>query len=58
MDLAVASADELALDINASKESAATFIMAAQKLLRDSRIIEEKDWKSFLVGTRRINQTR
>jgi hypothetical protein len=32
MDLAVTSADELAVDINASKESAATFIMAAQKL--------------------------
>jgi DNA repair protein RadA len=28
MDLAVTSADELAVDINASKESAATFIMA------------------------------
>ena len=40
MDLAVTSADELAVDINASKESAAAFIMAAQKLLRDSRIIE------------------
>jgi DNA repair protein RadA len=39
MDLAVTSADELAVDINASKESAATFIMAAQKLLRDSHII-------------------
>src|SRR5215472_2723024 len=31
MDLAVTSADELAVDINASKESAAAFIMAAQK---------------------------
>lgn len=42
MDLAVASADELAVDINASKESAATFIMAAQKLLRDSRLMEKE----------------
>jgi DNA repair protein RadA len=42
MDLAVTSADELAVDINASKESAATFIMAAQKLLRDSHIIEKE----------------
>jgi DNA repair protein RadA len=32
MDLAVTSADELAVHINASKESAAAFIMAAQKL--------------------------
>jgi DNA repair protein RadA len=46
MDLAVTSADELAVDINASKESAAAFIMAAQKLLRDSRIIE----KEFLTA--------
>ena len=46
MDLAVTSADELAVDINASKESASTFIMAAQKLLRDSRIIE----KEFLTA--------
>ncbi|MRN41285.1 MAG: DNA repair and recombination protein RadA [Nitrosopumilales archaeon] len=42
MDLAVTSADELAVDINASKESAAAFIMAAQKLLRDSHIIEKE----------------
>ncbi|HXX97649.1 MAG TPA: helix-hairpin-helix domain-containing protein, partial [Candidatus Bathyarchaeia archaeon] len=42
MDLAVTSADELAVDINASKENAATFIMAAQKLLRDSHIIEKE----------------
>jgi predicted RecB family nuclease len=42
MDLAVTSADALAVDINASKESAAAFIMAAQKLLRDSHIIEKE----------------
>src|ERR687885_575697 len=42
MDLAVASAEELAVDINASKETAASFIMAAQKLLRDSNIIEKE----------------
>src|SRR5713226_5360251 len=42
MDLAVTSADELSVDINASKESAAAFIMAAQKLLRDSHIIEKE----------------
>jgi DNA repair protein RadA len=42
MDLAVTSAEELAVDINISKESAATFVMAAQKLLRDSHIIEKE----------------
>jgi DNA repair protein RadA len=42
MDLAVTSAEELAVDINSSKESAATFIMAAQKLLRESHIIERE----------------
>lgn len=42
MDLAVASADELAVDINSSKETAATFIMAAQRLLRESNILEKE----------------
>lgn len=42
MDLAVASSDELAVDINSSKETAATFIMAAQRLLRESNIIEKE----------------
>ena len=42
MDLAVASAEELAVDLNASKESAASFIMAAQKLLRESNILEKE----------------
>src|ERR671938_805065 len=42
MDLAVTSAEELAVDINTSKETAASFIMAAQKLLRDSNILEKE----------------
>jgi DNA repair protein RadA len=42
MDLAVASSDELAVDINSSKETAATFIMAAQRLLRESNILEKE----------------
>ncbi len=41
MDLAVTSADELAVEINASKDSGA-FIMAAQKLLRDSNVLEKE----------------
>ncbi|MGB7956284.1 MAG: helix-hairpin-helix domain-containing protein [Candidatus Nitrosopolaris sp.] len=46
MDLAVASAEELAIDINSSKESAATFVIGAQKLFRDSKVIE----KEFLTA--------
>jgi DNA repair protein RadA len=42
MDLAVTSAEELAVEINASKDSAATFIIAAQKLLRDSKVLEKE----------------
>jgi DNA repair protein RadA len=42
MDLAVTSADELAVEINASKESAAAFIISAQKLLRDSNVLEKE----------------
>src|SRR5439155_15489444 len=54
MDLAVTSADELAVDINTSKESAAAFIMAAQKLLRNSRIIE----KEFLTADVALEKRR
>ena len=46
MDLAVTSADELAVDINSSKESAAAFIMAAQKLLIGARIGRHNNWRS------------
>ena len=42
MDLAVSSADELAEDINSSKESAASFIISAQRLLRENRILEKE----------------
>ena len=42
MDLAVTTADELAVDINSSKDTAATFIMAAQRLLRESNILEKE----------------
>ncbi|MRN41515.1 MAG: DNA repair and recombination protein RadA, partial [Nitrosopumilales archaeon] len=46
MDLAVASSEELAIDINTSKESAATFVIGAQRLLRDSKVID----KEFLTA--------
>jgi DNA repair protein RadA len=42
MDLAVTSADELAVDLNSSKDTAAAFIMAAQRLLRESNILEKE----------------
>jgi len=54
MDLVVTSAHELAMDINALKESAAAFIMAAQKILRDSRIIE----KEFLTAELAMEKRR
>ena len=40
MDLAVASAEELSESINATKETAASFIISAQKLLEDKFILE------------------
>jgi DNA repair protein RadA len=58
MDLAVTSADELAVDINASKERAATFIMAAQKLLRDSHIIEKEFVTADLALEKRKSMLR
>src|SRR6266496_2986289 len=42
MDLAVASAEELAERINTSKEGAASFIISTQKLLRDSKVLEKE----------------
>ncbi len=41
-DLAIAAANELATEINIPKESAAEFIISAQKLLRDYKIIEKE----------------
>jgi DNA repair protein RadA len=58
MDLAVSRPDELAVDINASKESAAAFIMAAQKLLRDSRIIDKEFLTADLVLEKRKSMLR
>jgi DNA repair protein RadA len=42
MELAVATAEQLATDMNISKESAAAYIISAQKLLRDSKLIEKE----------------
>jgi DNA repair protein RadA len=54
MDLAVTTAEELAVDINASKESAAAFIIAAQKLLRDSKVLE----KEFVTADAALEKRR
>src|SRR3954452_16367890 len=54
MDLAVTSADELAVEINASKDSAAAFIIAAQKLLRDSNVLE----KEFITADAALEKRR
>ena len=58
MDLAVTSADELAVDINTSKESAAAFIMAAQTLLRDSHILEKEFVTADLALEKRKSMLR
>jgi hypothetical protein len=53
MDLAVSGPDELAVDINASKESTAALIMGTQKLIRDSGIIEKEFLTAELVLEKR-----
>ncbi len=58
MDLAVSRADELAVHINASKESAAAFIMATQKLIRDSHMIEKEFLTAELVLEKRKSMLR
>jgi DNA repair protein RadA len=54
MDLAVATVEDLAVDINASKESAASFIMAAQKLLRESDVLD----KEFITADTALKKRR
>ena len=54
MDLAVASAEELAERLNTSKESAASFIISTQKLLRDSKVIE----KEFVTAEEALEKRR
>jgi DNA repair protein RadA len=58
MDLAVTSAEQLAVDINSSKESAAAFIMAAQKLLRESNILEKEFVTADFVLEKRKSMLR
>ena len=54
MDLAVASSEDLAIDINTSKESVATFVIGAQRLLRDYKVID----KEFLTADAALEKRR
>ena len=58
MDLTVTSAEQLAVDINSSKDSAALFIMAAQKLLRESQILEKEFVTADFVLEKRNSMLR
>jgi DNA repair protein RadA len=58
MDLAVSRADELSVAINISKESTASLIMATQKLIRDSRILEKEFLTADLVLEKRKSMLR
>ena len=58
MDLAVTNAEQLAVDINSSKDSAAVFIMAAQKLLRESNVLEKEFVTADFVLEKRKSMLR
>ena len=58
MDLAVASIDQLAVDINCSKDSAALFILAAQRLLRQYHILENEFVTADFVLEKRKSMLR
>jgi DNA repair protein RadA len=58
MDLAVRSAEQLATDIYSSKESAAAFIMAAQKLLRESNVLEKEFVTADVILDKRKSMLR
>jgi DNA repair protein RadA len=58
MQLAVASIDQLAVDINCPKDSAAEFITAAQKLLRESNVLEKEFVTADFVLEKRKSMLR
>jgi DNA repair protein RadA len=58
MDLAVSRADELAVHINASKETTAALIMATQKFIRDSHMIEKEFVTADLALEKRKSMLR
>jgi DNA repair protein RadA len=58
LELAVISADQLAIDIGCSKETAATYIMEAQQLLRKSHILEKEFVPASLLLEKRKSMLR
>jgi DNA repair protein RadA len=58
LELAVATIEQLAVDINCSKDSAALFIMAAQKLLREFQILEKEFVTADFVLEKRKSMLR
>ena len=58
MELAVTTAEQLAVDINSSKDSAAAFIMAAQRLLRESNVLEKEFVTADFVLEKRKSMLR
>ncbi|MGC2309017.1 MAG: ATPase domain-containing protein, partial [Nitrososphaeraceae archaeon] len=58
MEPAVTTVEQLAVDINSSKDSAAAFIMAAQKLLRESSVLEKEFVTADFVLEKRKSMLR
>lgn len=54
LELAAASADELATNANTEKDKAATYIIAAQKLLRESNFLDNE----FVTGEAALEKRR
>lgn len=54
MDLAVSSAEELSEGINTTKETAASFIISAQKLLRETNVLD----KEFITADTALQKRR
>jgi DNA repair protein RadA len=58
LELAVTTVEQLAVDINSSKDSAAAFIMEAQKLLRESNVLEKEFVTADFVLEKRKSMLR
>ena len=58
MELAVTTVEQLAVDINSSKDSAAAFIMAAQRLLRESNVLDKEFVTADFVLEKRKSMLR
>jgi DNA repair protein RadA len=58
MELAVTTVEQLAVDINSSKDSAALFIMAAQRLLRESNVLDKEFVTADFVLEKRKSMLR